>query len=138
MIYGDNYVEAYSPVEAYSVKTRNSTMISGGTGGEEVVVQGTTFLWVWDPNDTVNYGGFTGGSWLCGVSGTPLEKWTLDQLTGHFQAGNTNLNTAFTEWQNYVNQQLEQGNQFVISDFQNMIINSGGSTRCWATSTVSQ
>lgn len=127
MIYGENYVEVYSPVEAYSVDARNSGIISGGGGGSEIVTEGNTFLWQWDPSDDER-GGFTGGSWLVGVEGTPLwvMNWTLEDLANHFQTSD-NLNDVFRTWQAYVEQHPEDN---LVSEFIFAIAGSGGSPDC--------
>lgn len=136
MIYGENYVEVYSPVEAYSVDARNSGIISGGSGGSTIITQGTRFLWVYDPNQN-DLGGFTGGSWLIGVGGTPLEDWTLEQVGEYFEAGNTNLDEVFRAWNRYVVENAEN-DPLIVSRFQEAIVSRGGSFSCWETVVTSQ
>ena len=137
MEYGDNYIETYSTVEGGATNPGDSSTISGGgTGGSQIVTYVTTFLWVYDPNDD-DLGGFTGGSWLVGVAGTPLASWSsLDDVRNHF-ATYSNLDVQFSIWSQYVTEEHEKGNDNVVSNFQRLIYTSGGSFSCWQTVTFS-
>lgn len=117
MIYGENYVEIYSPVQAFSVDARDSGIVSGGGGGSTVVTEGNTFLWVWNP-EVENRGGFTGQSWLVQTEGTPINVmgWDLADLEQHFQTSD-NLDNVFATWQNFVNNDPDGNwvNKFIIA-----------------------
>lgn len=120
MIYGEDIIEAYSPVQAYSVDPRNSGIISGGQGDSSIVVQGTRFLWVYNPSGV---SGFTGNGWFSNVTGSPLAVagMTEEQLMQEFSTGaRTSLNDIFKTWQNYVNEQAELGND-VVKKFQQLV-----------------
>lgn len=124
MIYGDNYVEAYSPVEAYSVDARNTRVISGGTGDEVVITQGTRFLWRYDSTNQVS-SGFTGYGWFAGVSNTPLAGFADDKdVNQAFENGAIDMTSYFRAWQQLVNSVT--GNTYV-QDFIGRIAIAAGS-----------
>lgn len=107
MIYGDNYVEVYTPVEAYSVNSRSARVVSGPIDDDITVSSGMVFHWVYDENGT---SGFTGGGWFAGTtdpSWTPVKHagYTNDEINSQF-ANNTrsNLNDIFQNWQSLVAQ----------------------------------
>lgn len=99
MLSGNNTVY-YEKVEAYSVNTRSSRLISGGFGDEVTVTQGTTFLWVYDPNGP---SGFSGQGWFTDVENTPLHGVDEEELKAGFANETiTNLDSYFQEWQSVV------------------------------------
>lgn len=104
MIYGDNYVEVYSPVEAYSVNSRSARIISGGSGDDAVISQGTRFLWRYDPDNPDN-SGFTGYGWFADEPNTPLATFGNDDAVNQAFANEeiSNLNTYFAAWQELIN-----------------------------------
>lgn len=109
MLSGNNTVY-YEKVEAYSVNTRSSRLISGGFGDEVTVTQGTTFQWVYDPNGT---SGFTGKGWCTEVPNTPLYEVNEVILMQEFESGNRkNLDEYFVNWQEIVKNQPE-GSDYV-------------------------
>ena len=104
MLSGNNTVY-YEKVEAYSVNTRSSRLISGGFGDEVTVTQGTTFLWVYDPNGT---SGFSGKGWHTESLNTPLHGVNEDILMEDFKNGDRkDLNEYFQKWQEIVEKQPE-------------------------------
>ncbi len=125
MIYGESQIEAYSPVEAYSLDPANSGIISGGQGDSSIVVRGTRFLWVYNPSGE---SGFTGNGWFANVEGTPLKVagMTEEMLEQEFSTGRTNLNDIFSTWQTYVNQEADLEND-VVKTFQQMV-----GYNCWS------
>ena len=133
MIYGSNRVEEYSAVAAFSVETRDSGIISGGGGDSAVVVDGTTFSWVYDPNN-LEQSGFTGVGWFDKTPGSPIAEsgQRLEAILDGFANGNrTNLDDVFTAWQAYIEDQQAQGTTGIVSDFVNTLVLAGGSG-CWS------
>ena len=133
MIYGSNRVEEYSAVAAFSVETRDSGIISGGGGDSNVVVDGTTFSWVYDPNDP-EHGGFTGFGWFDKTLDSPIAVFGqgLEAILDGFANGTrTNLDDVFKEWQAYIKQQEAQGRDGIVSGFVNTLVLAGGSG-CWS------
>lgn len=129
MIYGNNRVEEYSPVQAFSVDSSNSGIISGGGGDSSVVNEGTTFSWIYDP-DNPELSGFTGVGWFETESGSPIKESgiSLDSILEGFANGTrTVLDDVFTAWQNYINTSEQTG---IVSNFVNTLVLAGGSG-CW-------
>lgn len=108
MLSGNNTVY-YEKVEAYSVNTRSSRLISGGFGDKVTVTQGTTFQWVYDPNGT---SGFSGNGWCTDVPNTPLYGVNENILMQEFASGREDLNDYFEKWQVIVENQPE-GSDYV-------------------------
>lgn len=99
MLSGNNTVY-YEKVEAYSVNTRSSRLISGGFGDEVEVTQGFTFQWVYDPNGP---SGFSGNGWFTKEPNTPLYGVDEKELEEDFANGTrTNLDSYFQKWQSVV------------------------------------
>ena len=118
MFNGSN--EVYSPVSAYSVMPfGDGGIISGGSGDDNIVVQGTKFFWVYDPNNPGTSGFTGGGNWYCGIPNTPLANATEQQVQEQIQNVG-NLNTYFDAWQTIVNDQ-EPGVTDYVKDFMEMV-----------------
>lgn len=118
MFNGSN--EVYSPVSAYSVMPfGDGGIISGGSGDHNIVVQGTRFFWVYDPNSPETSGFTGGGKWYCGVANTPLEDATEDVVLEQIRNGG-NLNTYFEAWQQRVSDQVP-GTTDYVKAFMDMV-----------------
>lgn len=111
MFNGSN--EVYSPVSAYSVMPfGDGGIISGGSGDHNIIVEGTRFFWVYDP-DRPETSGFTGkGNWYCEVPNTPLEDVTPEQLQEQLQTVG-NLDIYFEAWQKKVSAQTPGTTDYV-------------------------
>ena len=135
MISGNNYVY-YETVAAYSVSPQNARVFSGGGGDHTVVTEGTTFYWVYDPENPSD-AGFTGAGWLDNVAGSPLAVAGISGQTVQDQLVNgerQNLNDIFKTWQDYVNVQKEQENYSVVSNFIVNLVSKGGTSSCFTVS----
>lgn len=133
MIYGENRVEEYSTVQAFAVDAGDSGIISGGGGNGNIIVEGTTFFWIYDP-DTSAANGFTGVGWFEGTAGSPIAVATerlgitYDDIMNGFREGTrTNLNDVFEAWQSYIEASGQTG---IVSGFVNTLVLAGGSG-CW-------
>ena len=130
---GENYVEDYSSVQAYTVQTRDAGIISGGGGEHVVVTEGTRFFWVYNPDGT---GGFTGVGWFESIESSPIKEYcdnkgtTLKDIMSEFANGTrTDLTDVFTVWQGYIN---DHPDELIIRNFVNTLIHAGGDS-CWHT-----
>ena len=113
MINGSN--EVYSPVSAYGVMPfADGGIISGGSGDSNILVQGTRFFWVYNP-DSPETSGFTGNGWHCGEANTPLADATEPEVLEQIQ-NEGNLDKYFAEWQKIVEAQVP-GETDYVKDF---------------------
>ncbi len=129
---GENYVEDYSSVQAYTVQTRDAGIISGGGGEHVVVTEGTRFFWVYNPDGT---GGFTGVGWFESTANSPIKVYCDKNSTsitniieGFANGTRTDLTDVFTAWQSYVD---SNPGQEIVTNFVNTIVGAGG-TGCWS------
>lgn len=130
MIYGDNRVEEYSTVQAFSVEPANARVISGGSGEDITVTEGTTFFWVYDPTGATP-SGFTGTGWYNDTPNSPIcvSGISIKEIEDGFaNETRTNLNDVFSAWQSFVNQHAGEG---IVSDFVTTLVNNGGGN-CWS------
>ena len=129
MLTGSNRVE-YQAVQAFSADPRNGGIISGGTGDQVVVTEGTSFSWVYDPNNS-SKSGFTGVGWFESTADSPINASgiSLEVILDEFQNGTrTNLNDVFAAWQSYIEQRPDED---IVTQFVNtLVINGGGG--CWS------
>lgn len=105
---GSNTVE-YTPVDAYAVMPMADGIISGGSGGDAIVVQNARFLWSYDP-DGAQDDGFINQGWFFNVSYSPLVVYGIDsreKLDTYFES-NGDLNLVFQKWQEFVQENADK------------------------------
>ena len=100
-MYQGDYTVYYTPVQAYSLNSERSGIISGGNGEGAITTEGARFSWVYDP-DNPDSSGFTGRGWFEDAGPITQAGYNVQTILEQFANGQrTDLNDVFAAWQRY-------------------------------------